>query len=114
MKARNISKDGKLAAIIAHLTFIGPIIAWFINQEEKDPFGSFYIKQSTGIFIMFLLISALFPLVPDFMFIPTLAGFYLFIFVLWIYSFSGAVSNEYKLIPVVGALIQKLLTSKSK
>jgi len=114
MKEHKISKDGKLAAIIAHLTFIGPIIAWFINQEEKDPFGSFYIKQSVGIFCLFLLISAIFPIVPDFMFLPTLIGFYLFIFILWIYSFSGAISNEYKLLPVIGNFIQKALTSKKK
>ena|SRR5690606_10730741 len=114
MKENEISKDGKLAAIIAHLTFIGPIIAWFINQEQRDPFGSFYIKQSLGIFFFFLIISAIFPLVPDFMFMPTLIGFYLFIFVLWIYSFTGAISNEYKLLPVIGSTIQKLLTSKQK
>src|SRR5690606_40952188 len=96
MEANNISKDGKLAAIIAHLTFLGPVIAWFINQEEKDKFGSFYIKQSVGIFLLFLLISAILPIVPEIMFMPTLIGFYVFIFILWIYSFSGAVSNEYR------------------
>lgn len=108
------TKDGKLAAVIAHLTFLGPVIAWFINQEEKDPFGSFYIKQSFGIFCLFLLISAIFPIVPDSMFVPTLVGFYLFLFILWIYSFLGALSNEYKLLPVIGAFIQKVFTSKNK
>lgn len=113
MKEHTITKDGKLAAIIAHLTFLGPVIAWFINQEEKDKFGSFYIKQAIGIFILFLLISAILPVVPEVMFMPTLIGFYIFIFILWIYSFSGAISNEYKLIPVIGGFIQKLLTKKN-
>ena len=45
MSANNISKDGKLAAIIAHLTFLGPVIAWFINQVEKEKLGRLYIKQ---------------------------------------------------------------------
>lgn len=113
MKENTISKDGKLAAIIAHLTFLGPVIAWFINQEEKDTFGSFYIKQAVGIFVLFLLISAILPIVPDFMFMPTLIGFYIFIFILWIYSFSGAISNEYKLLPVIGPFIQKVLSKKN-
>ncbi len=113
MEANNISKDGKLAAIIAHLTFLGPVIAWFINQDEKDKFGSFYIKQSVGIFLLFLLISAILPIVPEIMFMPTLIGFYVFIFILWIYSFSGAVSNEYKLIPFIGGFIQKIFTKKN-
>ncbi len=86
METNNISKDGKLAAIIAHLTFLGPIIAWFINQEEKDKFGTFYIKQSVGIFVLFLLISAILPIVPDFLFMPTLVGFYIFICILFITS----------------------------
>lgn len=107
-----IHKDGKLAAIIAHLTFLGPVIAWFINQEQKDAFGAFYIKQSTGIFCLFLLISAILPVVPGFMFMPTLVGFYLFIFILWIYSFSGAISNQYKLLPVIGPFIQKIFSTK--
>lgn len=107
-----IHKDGKLAAVLAHLTFLGPVIAWFINHEEKDPFGSFYIKQATGIFCVFLIISAILPIVPGAMFMPTLIGFYLFIFILWIYSFSGALSNEYKLLPVIGAFIQKIFTTK--
>src|SRR5690606_5906917 len=108
------SKDGKLAAIVAHLTFTGPIIAWLINQEEKDPFGSFYIKQSVGTFCLCLLISAIFPIVADFMVVPTLTGFYLCLFILWIYSLSGAISNEYRLLPVIGNFIHKGLTSKKK
>ena len=112
MEQQSIHKDGKLAAIIAHLTFLGPVIAWFINQEQKDPFGSFYVKQATGLFIVFLLISAILPIVPAAMFMPTLVGFYLFIFILWLYSFTGAISGQYKTLPIFGSLIQKMFSSK--
>lgn len=105
------SKDGKLAAIIAHLTFLGPIIAWFINQDEKDSFGSFYIKQSFGLVCMYFLLGSLVALIPN---MYAFYGFNLFLFILWIYSFSGAISNEYKLLPIVGAFIQKIFTSKNK
>jgi len=111
MKEHNISKDGKLAAIIAHLTFIGPIIAWFINQEEKDPFGSFYIKQSFGLVCLYFLLGSLVAMIPN---MYAFIGFNLFLFILWIYSFSGAISNEYKLLPLIGNFIQKALTSKKK
>lgn len=108
-QTNNIDKDGKLAAVITHLTFLGPIIAFFINQEKKDPFGSFYIKQSVGILCVFFLLGALVAAIPN-----ALAGyaFYLFIFILWIYSFIGAISNEYKLIPYIGAYFQKWFTIK--
>ena len=105
-----ISKDGKLAAIITHLTFIGPVIAFFINQEKRDPFGSFYIKQSIGILCLFFLLGALIAAIPN-----MYAGyaFYLFIFIIWIYSFMGAVSNEYKLLPFAGKYFQKWFTIKN-
>lgn len=111
MKTTNISKDGKLAAIIAHLTFIGPVIAWFINQDDRDPFGRFYIKQSFGLVCLYFLLGALVAVIPN---VYAFYGFNLFFFILWIYSFSGAVSNEYKLLPVIGSIIQKLLTSKKR
>lgn len=111
MKQHNISKDGKLAAIIAHLTFLGPVIAWFINQEDKDPFGAFYIKQSFGLVCLYFLLGALVAAIPS---QYAFYGFNLFLFILWIYSFSGAISNEYKPLPVIGNFIQKIFTPKKK
>lgn len=105
-----IHKDGKLAAIIAHLTFLGPIIAWFINDEHKDEFGAFYIRQSLGLVALYFLLGALVALIPNkFAFY----GFNMFLFILWIYSFTGAVSKEYKLLPIVGPFFQKIFKRKS-
>ncbi len=105
----NISKDGKLAAIISHFFILGVIIAFFINQEQKDSFGSFYIRQNIGLTFLFLLIGALMGAIPN-----EFAGygFYLFFFILWIYSFIGALSNEYKLLPVIGVYFQKWFSKK--
>lgn len=109
MEINKITKDGKLAAIIAHFFILGPVIAFFINQEEKDPFASFYIKQNIGLTCVFLLLGALVGAIPNEF---AAYGFYAFIVVLWIFSFSGAVSNEYKSIPFFGTIIQKIFTSK--
>lgn len=104
-----IHQDGKLAAIIAHLFFLGPIIAFFINDEQKDPFGSFYIRQNVGITIIFLLIGALMGFVQ---YASAMYAFYLFIFIIWLYSFIGAISNKYNLLPVVGPFFQKMFSRK--
>ncbi|WP_372472861.1 hypothetical protein AB4865_08560 [Capnocytophaga sp. ARDL2] len=102
-------KDGKLAAIIAHLTFLGPVIAWFINLDEKDAFGAFYIRQNLGLVALFFVLGALVAMIPnEFAFY----GFSLFISVLWLYSFSGAISNQYRLIPIFGNLFQKLFARR--
>lgn len=104
-----IHSDGKLAAIISHFFFIGPIIALFINEEQKDRFGSFYIRQNIGITIIFLLIGALMGFVQI---ASAMYAFYLFIFIIWLYSFLGAVTGTYKLLPVVGESFQKWFSRK--
>ena len=104
-----IHQDGKLAAIIAHLFFLGPIVAFFINDDQKDPFGSFYIRQNVGITIIFLLIGALMGFVQ---YASAMYAFYLFIFIIWLYSFIGAISNKYNLLPVVGPFFQKTFSRK--
>lgn len=105
-----ISKDGKLAAIITHITFIGPIIAYFINMDDKDEFGSFYIRQSVGILCLFLVIGALIGAVPN---AWAAYGFILFIFILWVYSFIGALTNQYRLLPVIGIYFQQWFRRKT-
>lgn len=110
MKNQIIGKDGKLAAIISHLTFLGPVIAWFINLDEQDEFGAFYIRQNLGLVALFFVLGALVALIPS---EYAFYGFSLLISVLWIYSFSGAISNQYHLIPIFGKLFQKLFAKKS-
>lgn len=104
-----IHQDGKLAAIISHLFFLGPIIALFINEEQKDPFGAFYIRQNFGITIIFLLIGALMGFVQ---YASAMYAFYLFIFIIWLYSFMGAITNKYNLLPVVGSFFQNVFSRK--
>lgn len=105
-----IHQDGKLAAILSHLFFLGPIIAYFINEEQKDPFGSFYIKQNVGITIIFLLIGALMGFVQ---YASAMYAFYLFIFIIWLYSFMGAITNKYNVLPIVGDAFQKWFSRKN-
>jgi len=104
-----IHQDGKLAAIISHFFFLGPIIALSINADQKDPFGAFYIRQNFGITIIFLLIGALMGFVP---YASAMYSFYFFIFIIWLYSFMGAITNKYNLLPVIGPFFQKMFSRK--
>ena len=93
----SVSKDGKNIALIAHLTLIGWIIAFVMNNNTKSEFGSFYIRQVLGLGLCGLVLS----------FIP-LRGWLgsLGIFVLWIMSLIGALNGEKKLTPVLGEYFQ--------
>lgn len=89
--------DGKNIAIIAHLTLIGWIIAIVMNNEKKNTFASFYIRQTLGIMICFFILS----------FIPFIGWFLnIAIFALWVLSFIGALNGEMKLTPVIGIYFQ--------
>lgn len=92
-----VSKEGKNIALIAHITFIGWIIAIIMNNNTKSEFASFYIRQVLGLGLCLLIFN----------FIPILGWFLnLGIVVLWIMSLIAAVGGEKKLSPVVGAYFQ--------
>ena len=40
--------QGKTTAVVAYITIIGTIIAYFMNLEPKDRLASFHIRQAFG------------------------------------------------------------------
>lgn len=99
----NIEKS-KNTAIIAYLTIIGSLIAIFMNQEEnKNEFSSFHIRQALGLFLSFLLLGYFIGYFDDW---TVTSAFYIFYFILWIYGFLGALQGEKKIVPLVGNFFQ--------
>jgi uncharacterized membrane protein len=90
--------DGRTKAIVAHITIVGWIIALIINNNDKDEFASFYIRQTLGLYLAGFILS----------FIPFI-GWVLsvVVFVFWILSLLGAIQNEIKETPVAGNLFQE-------
>lgn len=89
--------DGKTKAIVAHITWVGWLIALIINSNEKDEIASFYIRQLLGIYLFSLVISFV-PLV-------NIVGWIIAI-VFWILSLIGSINGEMKETPVVGKYFQ--------
>ena len=89
--------DGKNIAIIAHITLIGWVIALVMNNNSKNEFASFYIRQMLGLMI----ISFLLYFIPIIGWIINIA-----VIVLWILSVIGAAGGEKKLTPVLGVYFQ--------
>ena len=90
-------ESGKTVAIIAHLTLIGWIIAIIMNSSNKTAVGSFYIRQTLGIF----LISFVLSIIPFINLIGWILGL-----VLWIMSLIGAINESKKPIFLVGEYFQ--------
>jgi len=90
--------DGKTKAIVAHLWWVGWIIALIINMNEKDEIASFYIRQLLGLFLLSIV----------FVFIPVIGWILnIVIFVMWLLSLIGAINGEMKESPVVGKYFQE-------
>ncbi|WP_281542108.1 YtxH domain-containing protein [Maribacter aestuarii] len=83
--------SGKTVAILAHITIIGWIVAIIMNSQNKTEFGSYYIRQTLGIWIIAIILN----------FIPVVGCFAsLICLVLIIISLVNAAND--KMVPTVG------------
>lgn len=98
-----ISTQGKINAIVAYLTFVGALIALFMNLEEKSKFATFHIRQAIGIHLFQI---AVLLTVSGFNELYIVLPFWIFFFILWLYGFMGAISGRSNLIPIIGKYFQ--------
>ncbi|GGD20569.1 DUF883 domain-containing protein [Hyunsoonleella pacifica] len=95
--AKEVLSDGKNVAIIAHITFIGWIIALIMNSSNKTELGSFYIRQMLGL-VLISFVGSFIPILNIILWIVML--------ILWIMSLVGALGGDKKLTPVLGEHFQ--------
>lgn len=97
-------ENGKTAAIVAYLTIIGTIIAYFMNNDTKNTFASFHIRQALGIHITYFLLGAFVSIFDSWM---VSYSFWIFIIILWGYGLVTAIRGEQKEVPLLGEQFQK-------
>ena len=97
-------KEGKTIAIISYITIIGTIIAFVMNNDKKNSFASFHIRQAIGIYLLFFLINLLtryggMGWIDNFL--------YFIVLVFLVIGIVGAVQAEEKKIPFLGDQFQE-------
>lgn len=110
MQMETSAETGKTAAIIAYLTIIGTIIAYFMNNETKNPFASFHIRQALGIHITFYILGAFVSIFDSWL---ISFPFYVFIIVLFGYGLVTAIQGERKEAPILGHQFQRWFSTIS-
>jgi len=95
-------EEGKTMAIISYITLIGTIIAYVMNNDKKNTFASFHIRQMIGLSILSLINSYV---IGRYSLWASLA-IWVFLAVLWIIGFIGAIQGEEKKVPLLGNLFQ--------
>lgn len=98
-------EEGKMTAIIAYITLIGLIIAFIMNNDKKNTFAAFHIRQALGLGLTSLALSMI-NIIPILGWLISLFGV-LFIFVLWIIGLIGAINGEKKMVPLLGEKYQE-------
>ncbi len=95
-------EEGKTTAIISYITLIGTIIAFIMNNDKKNAFASFHIRQMVGLGLLSLVNSFVIASIsPMASLVITVI-----LVVLWLIGFIGVMQGETKTIPVLGESFQ--------
>lgn len=101
-------QKGKILAFVSYLTLIGTLIAFFMNQDKKNPFTSFHVRQALGLWSLELVLGYFVGGFDSWM---ITISFWVFFGVLFIYGMIGALTGKLNLVPFVGPFFQKLFAS---
>ena len=104
-------EEGKSNAIISYLTIIGTIIAFYMNNDKKNEFTSFHVRQALGLWLTFF---ALGYIIGGFDSWLVTLGWYLFFGALFIFGFMTAITGRTEPTPILGKFYQKLFTNLGK
>src|SRR5690554_104466 len=91
---------GKNIAIISYLTVIGLVIAFVMNNEKKEPFARFHIRQSLGIVLASLALGIV-NIIPILGWIVSIIGFFILLY-MWIVGLLNAINSKEKVVPIIG------------
>lgn len=101
-------EGGKGAAIISYITIIGTIIAFFINNDKKNAFASFHIRQALGLWLTFFTLGYVVGIFDNWF---VTFAFWIFFGILFIYGFINAVAGNPQTVPILGSFFQKIFSS---
>ena len=108
MENSSTVEEGKTMAIVSYITFIGLIIAFIINNDKKNSFTAFHIRQSLGIYLLWAATRFAYSLIAGFVYIPLLSTIlYICMIALVVLGLIAAANGETKPVPVVGEKIQE-------
>jgi len=95
-------------AIVAYITLIGTLIAFFMNRDKRNPLVLFHVRQALGLWLLQMVLGYFIGAFDSWM---ISMSFWIFFIVLFLYGIFGAVSKKMNEVPVLGPFFQKLFAS---
>lgn len=103
------SVPDKTIAIVSYLTVIGLIVAFVMNNEKKDNFSAYHIRQSLGLVLTSIALS-LINVIPILGWIISLIGAFVLLY-MWIMGLLNAINGKEKPVPILGTKYEEWLKS---
>ena len=101
--------EGKTAAIVAYITWVGLIIAFVMNIDKKNTFAAFHIRQSVGIWLTGTALG-LIAYIPFLGWLVAMVG-WLLVLVMWVMGLFNAIGGKQTPVPVLGEKYQEWFAS---
>ncbi len=98
-------EEGKTIAIIAYITIFGLLAAFIMNNDKKNSFAKYHIRQALGLGLTGLALGAV-SWIPILGWILAPLGM-IFLLVLWVIGLISALNGEEKPVPVLGDKYQE-------
>ena len=105
---QNTIEEGKTLGLVAYLTLFGTLIAFFMNQDKRNPFTSFHVRQALGLGLLYIIIGFVVSSLDSMM---VSMSFWIFFSVLYIYGIIGAITGKENKIPMLGDFFQTVFKS---
>ena len=91
--------------------FQGVIIAFFLNNDKKNEFTNFHVRQSLGLWLTFFLLGYFVGMFNSWL---MTIGFWIFFGVLFIFRLMTAVAGRAQPTPILGEFYQRIFSSLGK
>ncbi|MCK0148049.1 hypothetical protein MWU78_20555 [Arenibacter sp. F26102] len=95
-----VAIEGKNIGVIAYITIIGLIISFVMNNDKKDAFASYHIKQSLGLACTGLALGAI-GMIPILGWIINILGIFVLLY-MWIIGLINAFNGKESPVPLLG------------
>ena len=99
----------KTIAIVAYLTIIGLVVALVLNNEKKDLFAKYHIRQSLGLVLTSIALS-LINVIPILGWIVSMVGAFVLLY-MWVMGLLNAINGREKPVPILGEKYEEWLKS---
>jgi len=107
-----IIQEGKTTATIAYITIIGFVIALVLNQDKKNTFVAYHLRQMLGLAITSVILIVI-NIIPILGWIISILGSFVLLY-MWIMGLINVTSGKEKPLPILGNHYAKYFVSTFK